>query len=107
MFNTNKPIFTRELKIGIVGGGHLTRALLAGWVRSKAPLVVTVIDRNADKRRRLREQFGAACFANLANLPSRLDMLLIAIKPGGCAGALRRIFTAGGDGGFLGVRNFP
>ena len=83
MFNTDKPIFTRELKIGIVGGGHLTRALVSGWRRRKAPLVVTVIERNADKRQSLREQFDVACFANLANLPSGLDMLLFAIKPRG------------------------
>ena len=80
-----------KMEIGFVGGGHMTAAIVAGLHQSNIARRLAVIDRNADKRRRLKARFGASVFADTEQLPPTLDAILLSVKPADMPAACRQL----------------
>lgn len=74
-----------------LGGGRITNALLAGLALSKYRGRLIVHDRNADKLRALRRQFGIATEPVLEKAVEQADLLVIAVRPDSVADLLRHI----------------
>ncbi len=79
------------MKIVFLGGGHITRALLAGLRDSGDHRFIAVHDRNADKLRRLQRDFGAVAEPDLRRAVCLADMLLVAVRPAGVHDLLAQI----------------
>jgi pyrroline-5-carboxylate reductase len=74
-----------------LGGGRITSALLAGLRLSgyKSPLVVH--DRNPQKLRRLRRQYGVIAEPNLQRAVAQAHLLIIAVRPDSVRALLQNI----------------
>lgn len=78
---------SKNLKIALVGGGHMGGALAAGWLRTKRSGVsadnLTIIDpAPGDVIQDLGESQGITCLPELtADVAADLDLLLLAVKP--------------------------
>ena len=69
------------MNIVFIGGGHMTRALVAGLCEHGAHNI-TVIDRNADKRDDLRQTFGLTAVANTDKINLQAaEMIVLAVRP--------------------------
>ena len=70
-------------KIAIIGGGHMTTALIAGWSAKSRRLMskITVAERNASKRRHLSGSYGIKVVSSQAELPPDAEFVLLAVKP--------------------------
>lgn len=67
------------MNVVFVGGGHITRALLGGLAAAGRTDGVIVVERNADKRRRLAADFNIRAEADFpADAP---PMCVIAVRP--------------------------
>jgi len=81
-----------------LGGGRITRALVAGLRRAGHKGVIVVHDRNPEKLRALRRDFGVAVEPDLGPAVSRADMLIIAVRPTAVAEMLEEVARyAGGS----------
>jgi len=69
------------MNIVFIGGGHMTRALVAGLCRHGGH-DITVIDRNAAKRDELQQSFAVAVAATAdeANMQTA-EMIVLAVRP--------------------------
>ncbi len=78
---------SKDLKIALVGGGHMGGALAAGWLRTKRSGVsadnLTIIDpAPGDVIQDLGESQGITCLPELTpDVAADLDLLLLAVKP--------------------------
>lgn len=78
---------SKNLKIALVGGGHMGGALAAGWLRTKRSGVsadnLTIIDpAPGDVIQDLGESQGITCLPELTpDVAADLDLLLLAVKP--------------------------
>ena len=79
------------MKIAFIGGGNMTAALAAGIVKTENPADIFVIDRNAEKRRMLRESLGITAAENAESLPPEADILILAVKPADMRAACKTI----------------
>ena len=75
------------LRIGVVGGGHMGQALLAGWIEGEQGVAAqlgagnfAVVNPGAEKRARIGERFGVECFAHARDLP-KCDVVVLCVKP--------------------------
>lgn len=81
----------RTITTVFLGGGRITGALLAGLQLGhyKAPIVVH--DRNPEKLRRLRREFGVDIEPSLLRAVDQADLLVIAVRPDAVRGLLQKI----------------
>ena len=68
------------MTVYFLGGGNMAGAIIAGLHRISPETAVHVVDNNADRRRFLNEQYGAAASDTLPELPAD-DVLVLAVKP--------------------------
>jgi len=72
----------KKAKIGFLGGGNLTRSLLAGLVLDGMdPDLFLVADRNPEKLAELRRQFGIQGLDSVHEVVDQADILILAVKP--------------------------
>jgi pyrroline-5-carboxylate reductase len=85
----------RAITTVFLGGGRITGALLAGLRLGgyKAPIIVH--DRNPDKLRRLRREFGVGIEPVLLRAVEKADLLIIAVRPDAVHGLLQQIAPMG------------
>ncbi|HAU67193.1 MAG TPA: hypothetical protein DCW52_02220, partial [Gammaproteobacteria bacterium] len=86
-----------EIKIGFLGGGNMSSAIIGGLVGETSlgatqfskksgvfsPNQIFVHDRNAAKNEALCAAFGITAFASAEQLIEAVDVLIIAVKPQG------------------------
>lgn len=68
------------MTVYFLGGGNMAGAIIAGLHRISPETAVHVVDNNADRRRFLNEQYGAAASDTLPELTAD-DVLVLAVKP--------------------------
>lgn len=86
----NRSMLTGK-KIGFIGAGSMTRALLDGLVHGGfvPPESITVTNRNSDERlRAVRERWGVRVTRDRAALAAGADILVLSCKPADVAQAL-------------------
>ena len=86
-----------------LGGGRITSALVAGLRRAGHQGVIVVHDRNPEKLRALRRDFGVAVEPDLRPAVSRADMLIIAVGPTAVAEMLEEVARYAGASRLLAV----
>lgn len=64
-----------------IGGGRITSALLAGLHRARHQGTIVVHDRNAEKLRKLKRDFGVEIEPDLRASVRRADTLILAVRP--------------------------
>jgi hypothetical protein len=74
-----------------IGGGRITSALIAGLRKAKHKGAITVHDRNPEKLRALKRDFGVAIEPDLCAAVARADMLILAVRPNSIAETLDSI----------------
>ncbi|MGA9391129.1 MAG: NAD(P)-binding domain-containing protein [Candidatus Sulfotelmatobacter sp.] len=84
-----------------MGGGRITSALVAGLGRAQHQGTILVHDRNPEKLRALKHDFGVAAEQNLQAAVRRADMLIIAVRPAAVAEMLDAIARCPGASGLL------
>ena len=71
-----------DLKTLFIGGGNMAKAIIAGLIAAKYnPKNIFVVDRNADKRLRLTQEYGIQAQENWGNTLNNIDVIVLAIKP--------------------------
>lgn len=76
-----------------LGGGRITSAMIAGLRLSRAKYRLVVHDRNPDKLRKLRKDYGVAIEPDLKNAVRQADVLVVAVRPDSVRELLRSIGT--------------
>jgi pyrroline-5-carboxylate reductase len=74
-----------------LGGGRITRALLAGLRFARFPRPLVVHDHNPSKLRDLRREFRVEVARDLKEAVEHAGMLIIAVRPASVAGLLREV----------------
>lgn len=73
-----------EKVIGFIGGGNMTRSLVAGLIADGYPSKhIWVADRNADKCHLLAKQFDIHTSASVADVVKQAEVLVLSVKPQG------------------------
>ena len=96
----------------IVGGGKMGEAILAGWLAASTGSAasigardIEVVNPGAARRDHLRRVYGVSCVADAADVASRPDVVVLAVKPQVMGEVLDTISTlpacAGGSRGPL------
>ena len=67
--------------LGILGIGHLSEHLVAGWMRSEDPPELLLSPRNAEKAQALAERFGLPIAADNQALVDRSEAVLLSVRP--------------------------
>ena len=68
-------------KIGFIGGGHMTAAIISGLVKNTDPATISVSNRSQAKLASLAQQFGVYAAADNAEVVSRSDVVVLSVKP--------------------------
>src|SRR5580700_821410 len=79
-----------------MGGGRITSALVAGLRQGGHHGAIVVHDRNSEKLRALKRNFGVAVEPDLQSAVARADMLIIAVRPATVAEVLGDIARCAG-----------
>lgn len=81
-----------ELRIGLIGGGAMAEALVAGLVAAGVtPARLRVSEPVAGRRDQLTARFGIGVSASNAEVVAGSDLVVLAVKPGIVASVLREI----------------
>lgn len=71
-----------SVKIGMIGGGNMAGALIAGLVKSlDDPRQVHVVDLNLDCLARLSSQYGVTTATAIGSTLAEMDAIIFAVKP--------------------------
>ncbi len=84
------------MNVGLIGAGHIARALAEGWSRPSvvgAPSLV-FFDIDADKARELAAATGGAAAATAAELLASSDVVIVAVRPQHVEGVLQAMGAA-------------
>lgn len=85
----------RTPKLGLIGGGNMAQAVLAGLRQSGWPAEqLQVAEPLAERRRELEAQFGIRCETDNRPVAVWAEVLVFAVKPGVFAEAARAIADA-------------
>jgi pyrroline-5-carboxylate reductase len=79
-----------------LGGGRITSALIAGLRLSGYVGRMVVHDRNPEKLRALRRDFGIEAARDLKSAVAQADMLIVAVRPASIAEMLDEVTRLGG-----------
>lgn len=79
-----------------LGGGRITTALVAGLRRAGHQGAIAVHDRNPEKLRALRREYGIAVEPHLQSAVKSADMLVIAVRPASVADMLHAVASCAG-----------
>jgi pyrroline-5-carboxylate reductase len=72
----------KRQKIGFIGGGNMASSLIGGLVSNGYPVdKITVLDLDAKKLAYLGETFGVNVTQDMGALATRVDVLVLAVKP--------------------------
>jgi pyrroline-5-carboxylate reductase len=74
-----------------LGGGRITSALIAGWHLSGYEQPIVVHDRNVQKLRKLKRQYGVVIEHDLRYAVDQARLLIIAVRPDGVRHLLKAI----------------
>ena len=70
------------MKIVFLGGGNMATALIGGMIkRGAAPVSIQVIEKAAENRQRLTQEFGIECVAGADRTSMHSDVIVLAVKP--------------------------
>jgi pyrroline-5-carboxylate reductase len=71
------------VNVGLIGAGHIARALAEGWSRPGVPGLPSLFffDVDAAKARELAAMSGGAAVATAAELVARADLVIVAVRP--------------------------
>lgn len=70
------------MKIVFLGGGNMATALIGGMIKQGAtPASIQVIEKLAESRQRLTQEFGVACVAEADRESTNCDVIVLAVKP--------------------------
>ena len=87
-----------DLNIGFIGGGNMAEALIAGLLAGgHAASQVRVIDINKARLETLHQQYGVSLCADIVDLVSGSDVLLLAVKPQQVDDVLSQLGVVGAD----------
>jgi len=78
-----------------MGGGRITSALVAGLRLAGYAEAIVVHDRNLEKLRALKREFGVAVERDLQSAVARADVLIVAVRPASVADLLGEIARCG------------
>lgn len=81
------------MNVGLIGAGHIARALAEGWSRPRvtgAPALV-FFDIDAAKARELAAATGGRATASAAELVAEAELVIVAVRPEHVEGVLREI----------------
>ncbi len=86
----------KSMKIGFVGAGHMTQALIKGMVQSKAvrPEQIIVSNRTPGKLIKLQESFGVQTRTQNEQVVEECDVVILAMKPQDLPAAIESIAGA-------------
>jgi len=87
------------VNVGLIGAGHIARALAEGWSRPDVPGPPSLVffDVDAAKARELAVATGGAAAATAAELVAESDLVIVAVHPQHVEGVLRDIGAAVGE----------
>lgn len=77
-----------------LGGGNMAAAIIAGLRRTQSPHPIHVVNRGAEKRAALAQQFQVSTSAKLPEISAN-DVLVLAVKPQDMAQACADVLTNG------------
>ncbi|MBC7421670.1 MAG: pyrroline-5-carboxylate reductase [Bdellovibrio sp.] len=94
--NSFKNPLLKSMKIGFVGAGHMTQALVKGMVQSKAvrPEQIIISNRTPGKLIKLQETFGVQTRAQNEQVVEECDVVILAMKPQDLPAAIESIAGA-------------
>lgn len=85
----------RNRSILFVGGGRITSALCSGLRLGKYRREIVVYDPNSDKLRALRAESRVTIADDFHEALSRVEILIVAVRPGSVPGVLQEIADCG------------
>ena len=87
------------MNVGLIGAGHIARALAEGWGRPDVPGPPSLVffDVDAAKARELAAASGGAAAVTAAALVAAADLVIVAVRPQHVEGVLRDIGAAVGE----------
>jgi len=99
-------------RILVVGGGKMGEAIVAGWLAAvDEPAAalggsdIEIVEPSADRRAQLEEAHGVVCVADVADVRTTPDVVVLAVKPQVMSGVLDGVSScdslAGGQDGPL------
>ncbi len=85
--------------IGFIGGGHMAEALISGILKTGdfRPGRVYVSDIRSERLEYLREHYGVRTASDNSELASKVDVLVLSVKPQGMKDMLASIKGSVGD----------
>lgn len=75
-------------EVGFLGGGNMARALAGGLAKKLSPEHIHVVDHHPEKLEKLASDFGVTVHAELGDWVTKLDLIVLAVKPQGMKAAL-------------------
>lgn len=70
------------MKIVFLGGGNMATALIGGMIKQgAAPASIQVIEKAAENRQRLTQEFGVECVVAADRASLHCDIIVLAVKP--------------------------
>ena len=84
------------MNVGLIGAGHIARALAEGWSRPDVPGPPSLIffDVDAAKARELAAATGGGAAATAAEFVAQADLVIVAVRPQHVEGVLQDIGAA-------------
>ena len=80
-------------EVGFLGGGNMARALAGGLAKKMPPEKIHVIDRHPEKLEKLAADFGVTVHEVLGEWVTKLDLIVLAVKPQGMKAALEPVVS--------------
>lgn len=86
----------RQKKIGFIGVGNMTQAIIKGWIESQtvAKTEIYATNRSEGKLQKVVEQFGINGLNNNEELIEKCDIVILAVKPQDLVAAIEPISSA-------------
>jgi pyrroline-5-carboxylate reductase len=87
------------VNVGLIGAGHIARALAQGWSRASLPSSPSLVffDVDAGRARDLAAATGGGAAATAVELVAGADLVIVAVRPQDVEGVLQEIGAAVGE----------